>query len=60
MTVHLPQTVHDIMAANGGGASMAVLRSHGLTRGQVARLVRDGALVRLGCGCYTLPVASGQ
>ena len=36
---------------------MAVLRSHGLTRGQVARLVRDGALVRLGRGCYTLPVA---
>lgn len=59
MPQHLPPAVRDRLTASGGAATLADLNSQGVSRGQVARLVRDGALVRVARGRYTLPPPQG-
>ena len=45
------------LTARGGGASGQELLEHGLSRTDIARLVRQGHLLRVGRGRFQLPVA---
>jgi hypothetical protein len=55
MPTQLPDSVRALLLDAGGGASANALVAHGLSRGQLSRLVRDGELVRLTRGSYVLP-----
>lgn len=55
MPKQLPGLLQAALTANGGAATLAELDALGVSRGQVARLVRDGALIRVARGCYLLP-----
>lgn len=55
MPIQLPDSVRVFLLDAGGGASTDALIAHGLSPGQLSRLVRDGELVRLTRGSYVLP-----